>query len=120
MDTVFDFTLPRGYVDKSGDVHRKGKMRLATAGDELSAARDPRVVANPAYLSVAVLSKVITELEGVDMVTATLLEGLFTADMAFLQDMYTKINDVGPLTMKVVCPNCKKTHEVPLNFTSEG
>ena len=120
MQTIYEFELPKGYVDSGGGVHRRGKMRLATAGDEISATRDPRVLSNPSYLSIVVLSKVITELEGVEMVTTTLIEKLFTADMAFLQDMYQKINNVEPVTMKVVCPECGKAHEVPLNFTREG
>lgn len=120
MQTVYDFELPKGYMDNSGEIHKKGKMRLATAGDEISATRDPRVLANPSYLSIVVLSKVITQMEGVEMVTTTLIEKLFTADMAFLQDMYQKINNTEAVTMKVVCPECGNTHEVPLNFTREG
>jgi hypothetical protein len=120
MQTVYDFDLPKGYVDQSGTVHKHGKMRLATAGDEISATRDPRVLGNPSYLSIVVLSKVITEIEGVEMVTPALVEKFFTADMAFLQDMYQKINNVEPVTIKVVCPECGKTYEVPLNFTREG
>lgn len=120
MQTVYEFELPKGYVDSTGAVHRKGKMRLATAGDEISATRDPRVLSNPSYLSVVVLSKVVIELEGVEMVTTSLIEKLFTADMAFLQDMYQKVNNVEPVTMKVVCPQCGEMHEVPLNFTREG
>ncbi|MBO5279084.1 MAG: phage tail assembly protein [Lachnospiraceae bacterium] len=120
METVYEFVLPKGYVDSVGEVHRRGKMRLATAGDEISATRDPRVLSNPSYLTIVILSKVITELEGMEMVSATLIERLFTADLAFLQDMYQRINDVEPPTMKVVCPECGCTHEVPLNFTQEG
>lgn len=120
METVFEFTLPKGYMDRNGDVHRNGKMRLATAGDEISATRDPRVLSNPSYLTIVILSKVITELEGIEMVSATLVEKLFTADLAFLQDMYQRINDIEPPTMQVVCPDCGKVHEVPINFTREG
>ena len=120
MITVYDFELPKGYVDRAGGVHKRGKMRLATAGDEISAMRDPRVMSNPSYLTVVVLSKVVTELEGVDMVTTTLMEQLFTADMAYLQNMYEKINNVEPVMIKAVCPECGHTHEVPLNFTQEG
>lgn len=120
MQTVYEFELPKGYMDNGGGVHRRGKMRLATAGDEISATRDPRVLSNPSYLSIVVLSKVVTELEGVEMVTTTLMEKLFTADMAFLQDMYQKINNVEPVTIKAVCPECGSVHEVPLNFTREG
>ncbi len=120
MQTVYEFELPRGYVDGSGGLHKRGKMRLATAGDEISATRDPRVLSNPSYLSIVVLAKVITELEGVEMVTTTLIEKLFTADMAFLQDMYQKINNVEPVMIRAVCPECGAVHEVPLNFTREG
>ena len=120
MDTVYEFTLPKGYMDGSGELHRRGKMRLATAGDEISATHDPRVLSNPSYLTIVVLSKVITEIEGVDAITATLVEKLFTADLAYLQDMYQRINDIEPPTMNVVCPDCGKTFEVPLNFTQEG
>ena len=120
METVFEFTLPKGYMDGNGELHRNGKMRLATAGDEISATRDPRVLSNPSYLTIVILSKVITELEGVPMVGVNIIEKLFTADLAFLQDMYQKINNVEPVMLQVTCPECGKIHEVPLNFTREG
>ena len=120
METVFDFTLPKGLVDSAGQVHKKGKMRLATARDEISATRDPRVLTNPSYLTIVVLSQVITQIEGIEVITANLIEGLFTADLAFLQDMYQRINDIEPPTMEVVCPDCGKIHQVPINFTVEG
>ncbi|MBO5292140.1 MAG: phage tail assembly protein [Lachnospiraceae bacterium] len=120
MTTIYDFKLPRGYLNQAGEVCRNGKMRLATAGDEIGAVRDPRVQANPSYLSIVILSKVITELEGVETVTPSIVEKFFTADLAFLQDMYQRINDCEPPAMKVVCPQCGKEHEVPLNFTGEG
>ena len=69
MQTVFDFTLPRGYVDGNGEVHKNGRMRLATAVDEISATRDPRVLSNPSYLTIVVLSKVVTELEGIPIIS---------------------------------------------------
>ncbi|MCD7739358.1 MAG: phage tail assembly protein [Lachnospiraceae bacterium] len=120
METVFDFTLPKGYMDRNGELHRKGKMRLATAGDEIGATRDPRVLSNPSYLTIVILSKVVTELEGMEMVGVNVIEKLFTADLAFLQDMYQRINDIEPPTMEVVCPDCGKVFRVPLNFTVEG
>ncbi len=120
METVYDFTLPKGYVDNAGEVHRKGRMRLATAGDEIGATRDPRVLANPSYLTIVILSKVITEIEGLEVITPTHIERLFTADLAFLQDMYQRINDITPPVMEVVCPQCGCKHEVPLNFSGEG
>ena len=120
METEYEFTLPKGYMDGAGELHRRGKMRLATAGDEISATHDPRVLSNPSYLTIVVLSRVITELEGVEAVTATLIERLFTADLAFLQDMYQRINDIEPPTIHFVCPDCGKEHDIPLNFTREG
>lgn len=120
MQTEFEFTLPKGIVDREGNVYKKGKMRLATAGDEINAARDPRVMSNPAFLTILILSMVITEIEGIDVVSARTVENMFTADLAFLQDMYTRINDIEPPTMEVVCPDCGKIHSVPINFTREG
>ena len=120
METVYEFTLPKGYVDKEGNVHKKGHMRLATAGDEISATRDPRVLSNPSFLTIVILSKVVTDIEGLETLTATHIERLFTADLAFLQDMYQRINDIEPPVMHCVCPDCGKHFEVPLNFTAEG
>lgn len=120
MQTEYEFTLPRGYVDSVGEIHRTGKMRLATAGDEISSTRDPRVLSNPSYLTIVILSKVVTQLEGMEMVTPTVIEKLFTADLSFLQDMYQRINDVEIPEMTVVCPKCRKSFKVPLNFTIEG
>ena len=120
MTTVFDFELPRGYVDSTGQVHRRGKMCLATAGDEISATRDPRVLANPSYLTIVVLARVITELEGMETIVPNIVERFFTADLAFLQDMYQRINSIEPPKMTVVCPDCGKVFEAPVNFTQEG
>ena len=120
METVYEFTLPKGYMDGAGELHRRGKMRLATAGDEISATRDARVLSNPSYLTIVILGKVVTELEGLEMVTANVIEKLFTADLAFLQDMYQRINDIEPPVMAVVCPDCGKIFKAPLNFTGEG
>lgn len=120
METIYEFTLPKGYVDMNGGVHRNGRMRLATAGDEISATRDPRVLSNPSYLTIVILSKVIVEMEGLEVITPSHIEKMFTADLAFLQDMYQRINDIEPPKMKVVCPACGNIYEVPVNFTQEG
>jgi hypothetical protein len=96
LETEFSFTLPRGYVDGDGDLHRDGVMRLATARDELEPLRDPRVADNEAYLTVIVLSRVITQLGSIGQVTPKVIEGLFAADLAFLQDFYEAANFGGP------------------------
>jgi hypothetical protein len=120
MQTIYEFELPRGYVDGDGNVCKRGKMRLATAGDEIGATKDPRVLGNPSYLTVVVLSRVITEIEGVPAIVPNIIERLFTADLAFLQDMYQRINNIDPPVITSVCPECGHVHEVPVNFTAEG
>ena len=93
LQTEFDFVLPKGYVDGDGNLHRKGTMRLATARDEMEPLRDPRVQdANDPYLTIIVLSRVVTELGTLSQVTPREIEGLFAADLAFLQDVYGIIN----------------------------
>ncbi|HEV7214048.1 MAG TPA: phage tail assembly protein, partial [Chloroflexota bacterium] len=69
LQTEFPFALPCGYVDEGGDVHQAGTMRLATALDEVDPLRDPRVQANQAYVSILLLSRVITRLGQVSPVT---------------------------------------------------
>jgi hypothetical protein len=92
LQTEFSFTLPKGYVDKTGTLHREGIMRLATARDEIEPLRDARVQENEAYLTVIVLSRVITQLGTHPQVTPATIESLFVDDLAFLQDFYGRIN----------------------------
>lgn len=96
LKTEYDFTLPRGYVDKEGTLHKAGRMRLATALDEIAPLRDPRVRANQAYLVIILLSRVITKIGSLESVDTSVVENLFSADLAFLQDFYRKINEVEP------------------------
>ncbi len=92
LKTEFSFTLPKGYVDSSGTLHKKGVMRLATARDEIEPLRDRRVKDNESYLTVIILSRVITELGTVDQVTPATIEELFASDIAYLQELYGLIN----------------------------
>ena len=94
FQTEHEFTLPIGYLDGDGSLHRSGLMRLATAADEILPLKDPRVQANPPYLVVILLSRVITRLDGVDPVTPQVIEGLYAADLAYLQDLYNSINQI--------------------------
>jgi hypothetical protein len=113
LQTEFEFTLPKGYVDTDGNLIREGTMRLATAMDEIAPLRDARVKANQAYLSVVVLSRVITRLGKISDVSTTLVESLFTADLAYLQDFYRQINsDAGSSSITVTCPECQHVFEV--------
>ena len=96
LQTEFDFTLPRGYVDDAGTLHKQGKMRLATAMDEIAPLRDPRVRANQAYLVIILLTRVITSLGTVEVIDTSVVENLFSADLGYLQDFYRKINELTP------------------------
>lgn len=114
--TEVEFELPKGYVDPSGTVHRIGVMRLATAADELYPLKDPRVRSWPAYLIVLLLSRVVTKLGSLPEVHAGVIEGLFSQDLAYLQDLYNRINALTPAELEVTCPHCGGGHtvEVPL------
>ncbi len=114
LHTEFGFVLPRGYVDDSGTVHREGVMRLATARDEILPQRDPRVRENEAYLTVLLLSRVVTRIGSLSQVTSGTIEGLFASDLAFLQDLYRRINQEGHTQAAVTCPDCKHQFTVDL------
>lgn len=103
--TEVEFTLPLGYVDSDGTLHRDGTMRLATAADEILPLKDPRVQQNAAYLIVILLSRVVTRLGGVAQVTPKTIEGLYSADLAHLQSLYNELNRVEG-SEHVTCPNC--------------
>jgi len=120
LRTEFAFELPRGYVDDDGVVHRRGLMRLATARDEILPLRDPRVRDNESYLTVILLSRVITELGslGESEVTPGVIEKLFASDLAFLQDLYRRVNQEGHTRAAVCCPSCGSEFEV--DVTGDG
>ena len=119
MQTEYEFTLPRGYVDEQGQVHCQGVMRLATAMDEIAPLRDPRVRANEAYLTIILLSRVITRLGTLPTITPHVIEGLFSADMAYLQDLYRRINALEPLRVAAVCPSCEHHFELEVPASGE-
>jgi hypothetical protein len=114
LRTEFAFELPRGYVDEAGTVHRSGVMRLATARDELVPLRDDRVRENSAYLTVVLLARVITRIGTITDVHAGVVENLFASDLAFLQDMYRRINSEGHTRAGVACPECGHRFSVDL------
>jgi hypothetical protein len=120
LQTEFQFTLPQGYVDEAGDRHREGTMRLATAADEIKPLRDPRVKANPSYLSVVLLSRVVTALGGVEEVTPHTIENLYVADLAYLQSLYERINSRGADAVDATCPECGEFFEVHLGGEPAG
>src|SRR5262245_49271158 len=101
LQTEFEFTLPRGYVDGDGTIHRQGIMRLATAMDEIAPMRDPRVRGNQAYLVVILLSRVIKKLGELRDINTGVIEALFSADLGYLQDFYRRINENGTDAIEV-------------------
>lgn len=105
FQTEFEFTLPCGYLDEDGTLHRDGVMRRATAADEIQPLRDPRVQANPAYLVIILLSRVVTRLGSVAQINPKVIENLYATDLAFLQNLYNQINQLD--VPSVICPNCQ-------------
>lgn len=112
LKTEFQFRLPIGYMDNESNIHQDGVMRLATAYDEIVPMKDPRVQANPGYLVVILLSRVITRLGSLEHINPKVIEGLFSGDLAYLQDFYRRININGHDRLEVGCPHCEKTFEV--------
>jgi hypothetical protein len=115
LQTEFSFVLPRGYVDSEGVVHREGSMRLATARDEIYPQSDYRVRDNAAYLTVLLLTRTVTRLGTVSEVDSYVVESLFASDLAFLQDLYRRINQDGHTHASVACPSCQ--HEFTVDIT---
>ncbi|HKH29729.1 MAG TPA: hypothetical protein VKA45_01625 [Gaiellaceae bacterium] len=120
MQTEVSFTLPKGYVDQAGTVHRDGTMRLATARDEIEPLRDPEVRQNEAYLTVLLLSRVVTRIGGVDGVTPEVIEGLYAVDFDHLQRLYERLNTDGEAVGSITCPSCSHAFEVDLSEIEDG
>ena len=120
LRTEYPFTLPRGYVDENGRVHRNGVMRLATARDEITTQADQRSKQNPAYLTVLLLERTVTELGDLSAVDTFVIENLFASDLAFLQDLYRRINQDGHTEVAVSCPHCGKDFGVDIAGDAPG
>ncbi len=116
FETEFEFTLPKGYRDMDGVIHRDGVMRLANAADEILPLRDSRVQQNPGYLSVILLSRVITRLGTLPAVDTHVIENLYTMDLAYLQELYQRVNTMDMPVFQGVCPHCGQAVDIPVNF----
>ena len=116
LQTEFTFTLPMGYVDGEGNLHKEGTMRMATAMDEITPIRDLRVKANQAYLAVPLLARVITRLGTLPDINTGIIENLFSADFAYLQNFYTHINQNGTAKIATACPECNHEFEVDMGL----
>lgn len=120
LQTEYLFELPRGYVDGNGVVHRRGTMRLATARDEIYPQSDYRVRDNPAYLTVLLLTRTVTKLGTLSEVDGYVIENLFASDLAFLQDLYRRINQEGRTEAAVQCPSCNHEFTVDVSGDAKG
>lgn len=117
--TEFAFTLPHGYMDAEGVLHREGTMRLSTAADEITPLRDPRVQRNPGYLVIILLTRVITRLGTLDHLNTKMIEDLYSGDLVYLQDFYQRINQGGHTRFLVACPHCSGEFEVETSPVGE-
>lgn len=120
FQTEYEFVLPRGYLDKNGVLHKEGTMRLANAADEILPLKDARVQQNPGYLTVILLARVVTALGSLSGVDTRVIENLYTIDLAYLQDLYQRINGMEAPCYKTLCPHCGEEIEAPINFTEAG
>jgi hypothetical protein len=120
MRTEIAFTLPKGYVDERGNVHREGTMRLATARDEIEPLREVEVRQNQAYLAVLLLSRTIIRVGEITDITPALVEGLYAADFDHLQRLYERVNSDGEAVGVVSCPACAHEFEVDLTEVDDA
>lgn len=110
LKTEYEFTLPKGYIDKEGNLHREGVMRLANAKDEILPLTDPRVMRNKAFMIIVLLSRVVKRLGTIDSVNTGVVENLFAADLRYLEELYNRINE-DEVSVTVKCPSCGTSFE---------
>jgi hypothetical protein len=110
LKTEYSFTLPKGYIDKEGNLHRNGVMRLANAKDEILPLTDPRVSRNKAYMIIVLLSRVVIRLGTMEKLNTGIMENLFAADLRYLEELYNRINE-DEVAVTVKCPECGVTFE---------
>jgi hypothetical protein len=115
IQTEYEFTLPKGYVDESGRLHRNGRMRLATVYDEVETVEHAAVKAKPSYLPVLLLARVVVQLGDITPVTPKIIARLFAADMLYLQDMYLRLNGSEIIMVGVICPHCQNQFQLQVS-----
>jgi hypothetical protein len=120
IQTEIEFTLPKGFLDDQGTLHRSGVMRLATAADEILPLKEASIQKNPAYLTVILLARVIVRLGEVSLITPATIERMFAADVSYLQDLYNDLNDPSPDARRVTCPNCETDFDVERQNSGES
>lgn len=106
LQTEFEFSLPKGYVDDDGTLHKEGRMRLATAADEITPLKEQRVQSNSSYLTIVLLARTVTELGSLDTIDEEVIQNLFVSDLEYLQAMYERVNNGGLNAVETACPDC--------------
>jgi hypothetical protein len=114
LQTEFEFELPLGFVDREGNLHKRGTMRMATAMDEIAPLTDMRVQSNEAYLVIVLLARVVTSLGTLRSINTSVIENLFAADLTFLQELYRQVNETGKTVRTMTCPHCHQNYEIDL------
>ena len=120
IQTEIDFTLPKGFLDDQGTLHRNGVMRLATAADEILPLKEASVQKNPAYLTVILLSRVVVRLGDLSLITPATIERMFAADVSYLQDLYNDLNGGAAESQRVTCPNCETEFDMERPSSGES
>jgi len=108
LKTEVEFMLPCGFCDDTGILHREGVMRRATAADEILPLQDPRVVKNPGYVVIILLSRVVSRLGSLPQINPKVIESLYVTDLKHLQDLYNRVNDLESPERTIVCPHCER------------
>ena len=109
-----EFTLPLGFTDDEGNLYRNGKMRLATAYDEIVIQDHEKNAFNRRYRDLLVLSQVITELGEYTKVQPELLENLFEVDFIYLQMLYREMNSSYSRKAEARCPACGNIDQIAM------
>jgi len=115
IQTEHAFTLPVGYEDDQGNLHRDGVMRLARAIDEIAPLAEARVQRNEAYLIVILLSRVVTRLGSVTQINPKVIENLYAKDLTYLQEFYNQVNGTGSPRVPASCPRCEFEFELEMS-----
>lgn len=93
--TDFPFTLPSGYRDRDGNLHRDGVMRRQIIVDQMMPLKDHRVPPTPEEVFVYRLSCSMVQLGSLQTVTSDMIEAMSPEDRNYLRDLYDRIHAEG-------------------------
>ena len=110
----YEFYLPIGYEDDRGVFHRRGKMRLATALDEIEINNSPQSKLKTRYRDCLLFSRVLESLGTLTEITPEVIENLYEADFIYLQMLYNKLNSDYNEHVITKCPHCGHVNSTDL------